>query len=278
MTDAVACAACGNRVEYADGVAMYAPGAAHAGHGYDPAHYQELAQLESRHFWFRARNRLIVHALRKHFPAARSFLEIGCGTGVVLQAVSKHFPDLVTSGSDLFVEGLPFAKARLPDANLMQMDATRIPFTGEFDVIGAFDVVEHIEDDRAVLHEIHRALTAGGGAVFTVPQHPWLWSYQDELACHVRRYRRGELEAKLREAGFSVVYSTSFVTLLLPLMAASRRRTPKAGSDPYHELRIGDTANAALHAALALEFHLLQTGLRLPVGGSRLIVATKEAP
>lgn len=278
MSDAVACAVCGNRIEYADGVAMYAPGTAHAGHGYDPAHYQKLAQLESRHFWFRARNRLIVHALRKHFSAARSFLEIGCGTGVVLQAVHEHFPDLATSGSDLFVEGLPFAKARLPGADLMQMDATRIPFTNEFDVIGAFDVVEHIDDDRTVLAEIHRALTPGGGAVFTVPQHPWLWSYQDELACHVRRYRRGELEAKLREAGFRVVYSTSFVTLLLPLMAASRRRTPKAGSDPYHELRVGDAVNAMLHAALTLEFHLLQTGLRLPMGGSRLIVAIKEAP
>lgn len=278
MGNSLACAACGHAIECRDGVLMFAPGAAHAGRGYDPVHYEELARLESRHFWFRARNRLIVRALGKYFPHARSLLEIGCGTGMVLQAVHENFPGLATSGSDLFVEGLPFARARLPRANLMQMDATRIPFTDEFDVIGAFDVVEHIDDDRAVLHEIHRAIVTGGGAVFTVPQHPWLWSFQDELACHVRRYRCGELEGKLRESGFRVVYSTSFVTLLLPLMAASRRRAPKAGGDPYHELRVGGTVNAALYAALTLEYHLLQTGLRLPAGGSRLVVAIKDAP
>lgn len=270
-----ACPECGWQPGHVDGFPSYAPELARSGQGYDPSYYHEIARLETRHFWFQARNRLIVHTLRRYFPGARSFLEIGCGTGMVLQAIHAAFPKLATSGSELFVEGLGFARQRLPGARLMQMDATRIPCADEFDVIGAFDVLEHIEDDVRVLHEIHRALHPGGGVILTVPQHPRLWSHQDELAHHVRRYQRGELEGKLQRCGFHIVHSTSFITLLLPLLALSRRAMQREDDDPFRELRIGNFANATLGAALKLESHLLRTGLSLPVGGSRLVVASK---
>lgn len=272
-----ACPHCGWHSQRVAGLQCFAPDRAQAGRGYDPAYYGEIAQLEARHFWFQARNRLIVHALRKYLPDARSILEVGCGTGMVLQAIQAANPTLAASGSELFVEGLAFAQVRLPGARLMQMDATRIPFVDEYDVIGAFDVLEHIDDDVGVLHEIHRALHPGGGVILTVPQHPWLWSHQDELAHHVRRYRRGELEDKLRAAGFEVVHSTAFVSLLLPLLALSRRAVTRTDDDPFHEMRIGALANATLGAILQLEFQLLRTGLRLPIGGSRLVVATRDA-
>ena len=271
-----ACPTCGWQPRVLDGFACYALDQAQAGNGYDPALYAEMARLETRNFWFRARNTLIVNALRKHFPAARSLLEIGCGTGIVLQAVHAALPDLAVSGSELFIDGLRFARERLPHARLMQMDATRIPFADECDVIGAFDVLEHIHDDVRVIGEMHRALHPGGGVLLTVPQHPGLWSRQDELACHVRRYRRGELESKLRDSGFKVVYSTSFVSLLLPLLALSRRRMRRDDDDPFHELRIGGAANAALGAVMGIERQWLRAGLRLPAGGSRLVVARKE--
>lgn len=274
--DADACPGCGWAPRYVDGVRCCAADHAQAGHGYDPAYYGELARLETRHFWFRARNRLITHLLRGYFPQARSFLEIGCGTGVVLQSIHAALPELAVSGSELFAEGLAFARARLPDVKLMQMDATRIHFKEEYDVVGAFDVLEHIDDDIRVLAEIHRTLTSGGGVILTVPQHPWLWSHQDELAHHVRRYRRGELEDKLRRCGFAIVHSTSFITLLLPLLALSRRALQRKDDDPFHEMRIGDVSNSLLDAMLKLEFQFLRLGLRLPVGGSRLVVAIKE--
>ncbi|WHZ19740.1 MAG: hypothetical protein OJF55_001889 [Rhodanobacteraceae bacterium] len=271
------CPHCGWGPRDVNGLRCFAMENARAGHGYDPAYYADLARLETRHFWFRARNRLIVHAMRKYFPRARSFLEIGCGTGVVLQAVHAAMPGLAASGSELFVEGIHFARERLPGLTLMQMDATRIPFADEYDVIGAFDVLEHVDEDLRVLGEIHRALHPGGGVLLTVPQHPWLWSHQDELAHHVRRYRRGELEEKLRRTGFDILHSTSFVTLLLPLLLMSRRVIQRKGDDPFHELRIGGLANVTLGAILKFEFQSLRMGLRLPIGGSRLIVAAKRA-
>lgn len=270
------CVTCGYQAATRDGFDVFAPEAVGPDAGYDPLLYRELATLEDGNFWFQARNRLIVAAMKRYCPGLRSFLEVGCGTGQVLHAIAVAFPAARLTGSELFVEGLTFTRQRLPHARLMQMDATRIPFTGEFDAIGAFDVIEHIPDDERVLGEIHRALKPGGTAIITVPQHPWLWSRQDEMAHHVRRYRTGEPEHKLRTAGFKIVYSTSFVTVLLPLLISARRRMRPDEEDALREMRLGRTANAILGALMRFEFLLLRCGMRLQMGGSRLLVATKE--
>lgn len=262
-----------------DGIPSYAPDLARESPGFNPAHFARLAELEEGHFWFRARNELIIHVLRTRFPDARSMLEIGCGTGYVLRGVTAALPQLRASGSEIFMEGLAFARQRLPGADLFQMDARRIPFRDEFDVIGAFDVIEHIREDEAVLREIHRALKPRGGAVFTVPQHPALWSARDESACHVRRYRRHELEGKLRDSGFKVVFSTSFVSLLLPLLAASRWRTrsPTAGAATDGEFTPSPLVNKGLYHVLRFESRLIRGGVRFPAGGTRLVAAVKAA-
>ena len=104
----------------------------------------------------------------------------------------------------MFLEGIDFANARVPDADLFQMDARQIPFREEFDVIGAFDVFEHIDQDQTVLEQMHAAVKPGGGIIVTVPQHRWLWSMVDEYSFHRRRYRRMELLQKVKAAGFEV--------------------------------------------------------------------------
>ena len=273
----VPCASCGAKVPATDGIPCYAPELARHSAGFHPEHFAQLAKLEEGNFWFRARNELIVHVLRRYFPEARNMLEIGCGTGYVLRGVTRAFPRMRVSGSEIFLEGLGYAAQRLPGADLFQMDARRIPYTAEFDVIGAFDVIEHIEEDERVLHEVLRALKPGGGAVFTVPQHPFLWSAQDERACHVRRYQRRELTDKLQAAGFRVVFSSSFVSLLLPLLVASRRRRRKPGDDTasHAEFTLPAPINSTLYAILHLENLLIRGGLRFPIGGTRLVAATK---
>lgn len=169
-THTAACPACGTvSATRIDDVPCYAPQLAYESPGFRPEHFARLARLEEGNFWFRARNELIVHVLRKHFPQARSMLEIGCGTGYVLRGITRALPDLHVSGSEIFLEGLSFAAQRLPGADLFQMDARNIPFESEFDLIGAFDVTEHIKEDEQVLGEIHRALKPRGGAIFTVP-------------------------------------------------------------------------------------------------------------
>lgn len=251
-----------------------------AGEGnFRPELFDQLAELESTNFWFRARNRLILWAFTRYFPQARNFLEIGCGTGYVLRGIAKAFPDLQICGSEIFISGLAHAAKRVPQAALFQMDARSIPFENEFDVIGAFDVLEHIVEDELVLKEMYQALRPGGGIILTVPQHPFLWSYSDELACHVRRYTVKDALKKVKMAGFNVVLSTSFVSVLLPLMVASRLRKRKVSSsqDPLSELRMSGVLNAALEKALDFERWFISSGLSFPFGGSRLVIGFKES-
>ncbi len=151
------------------------------------------------------------------------------------------------------------------------MDARRIPFRDAFDVVGAFDVIEHMEEDDQALRQMFAACRSGGGIVLTVPQHAWLWSARDELAGHQRRYGRAELLRKLSAAGFERAWATSFVTLLLPLMALSRLQKHARES----EMRPGRVANAVLGAFMHLERGLIAAGLSLPAGGSLLAVAHK---
>ena len=126
--------------------------------GMNPDLFAALYAAERGNFWFEPRNRLIVGLLDKYFPAARSFMEVGCGTGFVLSAIAQSRKWDRLYGSELHEEALAFARARLSGtAELIPLDARAIPAQySNMDVIGAFDVIEHIEEDEAVLRGIHR--------------------------------------------------------------------------------------------------------------------------
>ncbi len=272
-----ACERCGYRPRSEGNLLILAPHLLGSGGVFPRESFARLAALEERNYWFRARNRLIVWALRRHFSRLRSFLEVGCGTGCVLGAVEAAFPGAAALGSEAHVEGLECAARRLQRSGLLQMDAANIPFRDEFDVVGCFDVLEHIEDDRRVLGQCFLASLAGGGIILTVPQHPFLWSAADEYAGHVRRYTRREIVGKVAAAGFSPLLVTSFVSLLFPVLAAARRRHRRvhAGYDPGAELEVGRIPNLLLELALDLERQLIRLGVRFPFGGSLLVVAKK---
>jgi len=253
---------------------MFAPELADTISGFDPDFFDELVGLEAGYFWFVARNELIVGLANKFFPEARQFLEIGCGNGAVLRelAASRRWDRLV--GSELHPAGLAHARKRLPpEVEFVQMDARDIPAVGVFDLTGAFDVIEHIADDEAVLRGLRAATQTGGGTIIAVPQHPWLWSNSDDIAHHQRRYRRGELEAKLLRNGFEVLFSSSYTALLLPLMAASRLRRKGRGQDVdiFHEFRLNRHVNSLFIAILRAEIRMTLAGWRWPAGGSRIV-------
>jgi SAM-dependent methyltransferase len=255
---------------------MFAPELADTVSGFDPGCFAGLAELEATHFWFVARNELIVGLANRFFPTAQRYLEIGCGNGTVLRALaaSRQWECLV--GTELHPTGLAHARARLPlGVEFVQMDARAIPAIEAFDLTGAFDVVEHITDDETVLRSLRRATRTGGGTIIAVPQHPWLWSRSDDLAHHKRRYRRGELEAKLGRSGFEVLFSSSFTVILMPLMAASRLRGRRKDDNTYvdREFSLNPTINGLFATILGAEVCLTLAGLRWPAGGSRVVVA-----
>jgi SAM-dependent methyltransferase len=267
------CPACGQRPD--DGDFLSFVGASEASE-FPESSFDLLAGLEQNSFWFRARNTIVLAAIRRFAPEPRSFFELGCGTGFVLQAVSRTYPQARVVAGEPAGEGLKIARERVPTATLIQVDGRQIPYRDEFDLIGAFDVLEHVDEDEAVLAELRAALAPGGSIVLTVPQHPWLWSAADDFGRHKRRYTRTELVDKLRRGGLQVAYVTSFMMTLLPLMALSRRRQKDLSRfDPAQELRIPPRIDRLLERIVGMERHAVQRGISLPAGGSLLAVARR---
>lgn len=246
------------------------------GGAFGPETFAVLARVEDRSPWFRSRNALIVWALRSYFPAARDLLEVGCGTGYVLSGLRRAFPALRLTGLEPGPEGLAIAGERLPDVPLVIGDARHLDYDTAFDVVSAFDVLEHIDDDAAVLASLFRAVRAGGGLLVTVPQHRQLWSAADDHAGHLRRYGRRALIQTVERAGFQVLRTTSFVSLSLPALAAVRvLGRGRADYDLESEFRPRPIADALLTVSLACERWLIARGMSFPAGGSLLLVARR---
>ena len=126
-------------------------------HSYDPVYFSPLFEIEERHFWFRARNRIIgslVEAETSQYPEGYRVLEIGCGTGNVLQLLENICRNGRVIGMDLFHEGLEFARRRV-SCSLVQGDLHDSPFATQFQIVGMFDVLEHLSDDREVLQDVY---------------------------------------------------------------------------------------------------------------------------
>jgi hypothetical protein len=132
----------------------------------------------------------------------------------------------------------------------------------------AFDVLEHIEDDRGALRELRRVVRPDGALVVTVPAYRWLWSQHDETHHHVRRYTRRALRANAEASGWRTSFATYFNTLLLPPIAVVRafRRGESAGRSDY-ELA-GGPLNSALSLPMRAEARAIAHGARLPAGVS----------
>lgn len=243
--------------------------------GFSASFFERLAVAEDAHFWFAARNALITWALARYFPGAGTFLDAGCGNGQVCRALGRAFPAMRLTAAEPFVEGLAMVERKAPGAELVQADVRQLPWIDEFDVAGAFDVLEHVRDDARALRALARAVRPGGGVMITVPQHQWLWSPIDEYSGHVRRYSRALLRSRLEGAGLRVERLTSFVTLLLPMLVASRASRRRAPADPCAELNLSSLANRVGAAAMGAERAMIRAGVSLPAGGSLLAIARR---
>ena len=239
--------------------------------------FEGLYELEEKNWWFHSRNKIIIHQISRRIPVFEKFLEVGCGTGCVLKSIFERFPSKALQGTEYSEEGLKFARLRMPGIKLTQLDARKMDQIECYDVIGSFDVLEHIEEDELVLKNFYTALKPDGYLVLTVPQHMWLWSAADEYACHCRRYTRSQMENHLRNAGFQIEHTTSFISLLCPIMFLSRLRFKRTEqiTDPMCELKISKSINWILCQIMQFEIFLIKIGIPFPIGGSLLVIAKK---
>ncbi len=187
----------------------------------DRAVFERMRAIDSEHWWFVARRR-IVGTLVEKFASKKPMrlLEIGCGTGSNL-AMLQEFgtvdavePDdaaraIAAARSNIAVQGgfLPH-EVTLPDAT--------------YDMILLLDVLEHIGDDLGTLQMLRGKLAPGGRLLITVPSAPWMWSGHDVEHHHHRRYTAAQLSDVLEKAGFTVRHRTHYNTMLYGPIAAAR--------------------------------------------------------
>ncbi|MBI5707608.1 MAG: class I SAM-dependent methyltransferase [Armatimonadetes bacterium] len=206
-------------------------------------------------------------------PKSIRVLDLGCGTGAVLEELA-HFGSYV--GLDMSGQALEYCRQRgLTRLAIGKGEA--LPFsTGSFDAIVALDVFEHIENDQAAMNEALRVLKPGGILVLSVPAFKALWGPHDVALMHFRRYRSPELRAKLRSAGFQIELLSYSVFFLFPLVVLIRffeRRKPNAeASLPA----VPEWLNRALVKLQNLEAKLLRR-VTLPWGSSLIAVGRKPS-
>ena len=185
--------------------------------------YDNIRQVEATHWWYKARREIIFDWVQAilNVHTNPSVMDLGCGTGFNITYLHDLGYENIT-GVDFSSDALAYCSAR----NLTKLicgDANHLPFHAtSYEVILALDIIEHLEDDEKTLRDIFRVLKPGGSLIIFVPAYKFLWSFQDEISHHVRRYTAHELRSKALTVGFEIQKITYANTFLFPVIWAGR--------------------------------------------------------
>ncbi len=237
----------------------------------DRAVFDRMAELDSRHWWFVARRRILSELIHREvpLPADARILEIGCGTG-------HNFEMLGRFGQVEAIEVDDEARALSSSRLGREVGSSPLPelpgiADGSYHLIALLDVLEHIEEDRASLASIRRKLAPNGRVLLTVPANQWMWSAHDAAHHHHRRYSKAGLRNVIEEAGLQVETLSYFNSLLFPVAAAARivgKATKKTESD---DAMPSAPVNTVLEKIFGFERHLVGR-VPLPAGVSLVAI------
>lgn len=234
----------------------------------------EMFDKEDTYWWFVARRNMVLSLLKRYVKKGASLLDAGCGTGLLTKTVDHLYK---VTATDFSTTSLALTKKRKPKARIIHTNLEkRLPFKkNEFAGVTLLDVLEHIDDDKA-LSQLHRVMQPNGVLLITVPAYPWLFSYWDILHQHKRRYTAEQLTKILHRKGFTIEHMSYFNTVLFPIILVVRvlksiLRSHKEGTDCYE---LPYKANTFLAKLFSIETAFV-TKHRLPFGVSLLAVARK---
>ena len=237
--------------------------------------YQQMAELDDRHWWYRARRKIIADLIRRecYVPTSAQILEIGCGTGHNLAMLSAFGH---VDGLELDEEARAISEKRLGRKVMSSPlpEIAEVP-DGHYDLIGAFDVIEHIDDDRAALASIAAKLKPTGKFVMTVPAHQWMWSAHDVVNHHKRRYSKRALKRLIEGSPLKLERIGYFNSLLFPLAVAERALSKVRAKEDANVNLPAAPLNYALEKLFETERYLVGR-LPLPPGLSLFAVASAK--
>lgn len=219
--------------------------------GFPETGHELLRPLRKGHYWFDHRKARIAETVNSCLAdsSGARVLEFGCGDGDVLDALAR---DHRAFGFDRGLEDI--VAARSDSLSVVVGEGAAPPFSRCFDLVGLFDVVEHVPNDVGLLRNAAALARPGGWVLLTVPADPKLWTALDEYAGHERRYTRAMLEELTRKASLDLISITPLFRVLWPL-ARVRAAWKKSGTveDPASEYRVGAALNRILRGFLGAE-------------------------
>jgi len=237
--------------------------------------YSLQYNVEKKHWWYTARQKILLAYLTHRVPSSKEvrLLDVGCGTGALLEAFASRY---TAYGLDSSRRAVEFCRER-GLTNVREGSLESYPKDTTFDIITLLDVVEHVDDDLQLLRNAHRVLRTEGAILITVPAFPALWSHHDVVLHHKRRYTKSTLEKVVTEAGFRIEHLTFFNTLLFPVAVIIRYVAKLTGSTEATDLEMPPPiANRFLHAIFAFERRIVPK-ISLPFGLSLLCWGHKTA-
>jgi 2-polyprenyl-3-methyl-5-hydroxy-6-metoxy-1,4-benzoquinol methylase len=182
--------------------------------------YDIFYKIEKKHWWFKARLDILLYFLKNRIklPASSRLLDVGCGTGAVLESLQKEYNAF---GIDMSEKAIEFCRLQgISKVTVSALD--EMPSSDKFDILTFFDVIEHIEHDEEVLRSAYNQIVEGGNILVTVPAYKFMWSSHDDLNLHYRRYTKRQLKEKVEAAGFTIEHITYYNTFLFPLALIQR--------------------------------------------------------
>jgi 2-polyprenyl-3-methyl-5-hydroxy-6-metoxy-1,4-benzoquinol methylase len=265
----------------------------HRDNEYDSRGFSLLRDIQLRHFWYVGRHRLLLRAvklyLRRSFPTTNALaaIDLGGGCGGWMSWLQKHLPNRFTelALSDSSLRALELAGSVVGESIVRyQTDLLRLGWRDRWDVAFLLDVLEHIPADVEALLQIREALKPGGLLFVTTPALECFWSYNDEVAHHVRRYEKRDFVEMADAAGLRLLRSYYFMFFLSPLLWLSRLKRPDLVNMDENEIfelieRAHRVPLPAINALMTLIFGLeTPLGLWLPFPWGTSILGVFQKP
>ncbi len=260
-----------------DGITQYIDDVKTNHDDYHASGLDNLHKTEANHFWFVHRRKVITGLFKRFINTKQKIIEVGAGTGSVSRALLDSGYKIAVG--ELHLSGLYYAKS-YGIKDLYQFDLYNPPFVNEFDAVGMFDVLEHLENDMLVLCNAAKMLKPKGKVILTVPAHSWLWNRDDKIAGHKCRYTKSQLISVVEKAGFKVLEARYFFVFILPLLWLRSIINKDDGSavkdEEYNiDLTINPIINKCLLALCAIEEKIIKYIPNI-AGGSLILIADKK--